>query len=249
MASNTETGHALNISNFKLIYDKCLGLGGTYNPSNPIISLPSLFAQWGAADGQQNNLNGALSNAKPLINARRLAFEPLDILITRTLNALKASNVDKEIIADAKGLADKIRGHKVEHPQPENPENPENPNPEWVSNSHLSFVQRVNNFRQYIDLLLATPNYIPNESDLMTSSLNTLYTTLKTMNDDFGTNVVVPVETVRNSRNHLLYDHETGVVDVSLKVKDYIKSIFGATANETHQFTSIKLTRIGKNNQ
>ncbi|MBL0309964.1 MAG: hypothetical protein IPP77_09880 [Bacteroidetes bacterium] len=246
MASNAETGHTLNIFNFKKLHDKCDSFGPTYQPGNPNITVANLFSLWSAADGQNNNMNGILANSKVPINQRVQAFEPLNKIVTNSFNYLKSASGDKELIKDCKGYADKIRGSRVKKPVvvllP--PDDPANPNPDWVSNSHLSYVQRITNFKIYIDLLATSPEYTPNEATITIANLNPLYDSLKAMNDNIEATVIAPLEAARNGRNHLLYDKDTGLIDISLKVKDYVKSLFGSSADETKQVVKMKLVRF-----
>ena len=48
--------------------------------------------------------------------------------------------------------------------------------------------------------------------------------------------------TLRISRNNLLYKENTGLYDVALDVKNYIKSVFGATSPQYKQVSKIKFT-------
>jgi hypothetical protein len=45
MASNTETGHNKNVTNFETLIIACTGFGAEYNPSNPNITIPVLTIQ------------------------------------------------------------------------------------------------------------------------------------------------------------------------------------------------------------
>ena len=45
MASNTETGHNKNVTNFETLIIACTGFGTPYNPSNPNITIPILTTQ------------------------------------------------------------------------------------------------------------------------------------------------------------------------------------------------------------
>jgi len=42
MASNSETGHAINVTNFKKLISEVEKLGGRYLPSDPSLEIPEL---------------------------------------------------------------------------------------------------------------------------------------------------------------------------------------------------------------
>ena len=69
MATTYETGHAVNISNFKLMIDKC-SVVPNYNPSNSDITIPNMTNRWTTADGAHQTLITAVQNSKNPINSR-----------------------------------------------------------------------------------------------------------------------------------------------------------------------------------
>ncbi|MCX6198590.1 MAG: hypothetical protein NTY88_05130 [Bacteroidetes bacterium] len=242
MASSTETGNAVNISNFKLLIDKCTGFGATYNPGNTDLTIANMTTKWTAAGAAQDTINTALQNSKQPINAREEMFKPLSKGATRVLNYLNSTSALKGVKKDAKGLADKIRGFGKKKAKPAEGGAPAE---EGVSTSHQSYVQRADSVKQLIELLKTVPQYTPNETDLKVTELEIYYGQIKAANDNIGT-IIAPVEDARIARDHVLYDEETGIVDLALACKKYVKSVYGATAPETKTVTGIKFTRPKK---
>jgi len=243
MASTSETGHAVNISNFKLLIDKCTAFGAPYNPSNPDLIIASMTTLWTTADGAHQTLTAAIQLAKNPINARQILFEPADKLVTRTLNYFESTKASDQIKKDAKGLADRFRGFGVGLPPPPPAALAVPPAPPAdVSTSHLSFVQRGDTFKQLVDLYGSEPLYAPNEVDLQVATLTTLSTAMKTSNDGIGT-ILSPVETARITRDDALYDKDTGMVDIAAKCKDYVQGLFGATSSEAQMVRGIAFRR------
>jgi hypothetical protein len=241
MTTIIETGHAVNISNFKLLIDGCTAFGATYNPSNADLSIASMTLQWHAAETAHTTLTTALQNAKNPINQREALFEPLSKLVTRTLNYYRSTKATKQAKQDAKGLADKIRGHGIAVKKLDDG----TPDPDDVSNSHMSYVQRTDNFRQLIDLYSSDPLYMPNEIDLQTDSLHALYVQMKSANDNIGT-ILAPVDAARIARDHALYDDDTGLLDLAAACKDYVQGLFGAISPEARTVTGIEFKRFKK---
>jgi hypothetical protein len=208
MASKSETGHAINISNFKRLIDICTGFGIMYNPSNLALTIASMTILWTTADTAEDTLTKAMGAATNPINMHEKLNASLDKLITRTINYYKSCKPSS--LADAKSLANTIRGFGVKVVRLPNGD----PDPAHISTSHLSYVQRATNFNQLIALYIADPNYAPNETDLTIVSLTALYTQLKAGNDNIGT-IIEPVDTARDTRDAALYTPETGILDTA----------------------------------
>ena len=238
MASNSETGHSVNISNFKLLIDKCTAFGVPYNPSRDDLLIANMTTLWTEGDTSHQTLTTAIQTAKNPINARQILFEPTEKLVTRTLNYFKSTAASDQIKADAKGLADRFRGYGVK--VDELPDG--TPDPADVITSHQGFVQKADTFKQLVDLYKSEPLYAPNETDLKIVALDALATAMKTANDNIGT-IITPVGTARVTRDKALYDKDPGMVDIAQACKNYVKGLYGATSAESKLATGIKFTR------
>ena len=238
MASISETGHSVNISNFKLLADKCGAMGADYNPSNADLTLIKLTALWTTANNAHATLTLGLQNSKNPINDRAQLFESLNKLITRTIGYLNSTKASQALKDDAKGLADRIRGFNVTLKKQADG----SPDPNSVSNSHQGFVQKQDGFKQLADLYANEAKYAPNEATLKVTALKALATTMKTANDNLGT-LLAPVEMARGLRDKTLYDTDTGMLDVAKACKQYIKGAFGTSSNEYMMVKGIKFTR------
>lgn len=241
MASNSETGHSVNISNFKLLIDKCAAFGLPYNPSNTDLTIVNLTALWTTGNAAHQTLTTAIQNSKNPINAREILFDPVDKLVTRSLNYFNSTKASAQIKKDAKGLADRYRGFGIDVAKlPDG-----TPDPNDVSTSHQGYVQKADTFKQLKDLYASEPLYAPNENDLKITALTTLATSMKTLNDSIGT-IIAPIGTAKITRDKALYEINTGMVDVALFVKAYVKGLYGARAAETKTVSGIKFTRPKK---
>ena len=238
MASTTETGNAVNISNFKLLIDTCTGFGAAYSPSNTSIKISDMGAKWVIANDAQTTIITALQESKEPINEREIAFEPLGKLVTRTISYLNSTTANAQVKKDAKGLADQIRGFNKVKPKAPGAV----PDVEAISTSHLSYVKRAENFLSLITLYGTITEYSPNETELKTAGLNTYYTDLKKLNDKIGT-ILSPVNMARIERDKQLYAEGTGIVYIAEACKQYVKSLYGATAPETKLVTKIKFRK------
>jgi hypothetical protein len=238
MASNSDTGHSVNISNFKLLIYKCTAFGAAYNPSRADLQIVNMITLWTTGDTAHQALTSAIQLAKGPINARQILFEPTEKLVTRTLNYFKSTAASHQIKADAKGLADRFRGYGVKVDKLADGTR----NPADVSTSHQGFVQRADTFKQLVDLYKSEPLYAPNEVDLKIVALEALATAMKTANNNIGT-IIAPLNTARITRDKALYEKDTGMVDIAQACKNYVKGLFGATSPESKTVTGIKFTR------
>ena len=239
MASNQETGHAVNNSNFKLMIDKCTSFGKAYNPSNADITILGMTTKWTDSDSISGDLSTAVMNSKNPINERELVFAPLSKTVTKTINYLKSTKASKLLKDDAKGLGDRMRGFGVKVAKlPDG-----TPDPKSVSTSHQGYVQRAETFKQLKDLYASDANYVPNEVELQVATLQNKYLQMKNLNDSIGT-IIGPVEKLRAERNTALYAPETGMVDIALACKAYVKGLFGAGSAESKMVSGIKFRRL-----
>ena len=221
-----------------MVIDGCTGFGADYAPSNTALTIANLTTQWGTGDTAQGTLTTALAKAAGLINARDIIFAPLNKLVTKVINNFNSTNASAQAKKDAKRLADKIRGFGVKVVRlPDG-----TPDPAHVSTSHQSFVNKADTFNEFVTFLSLDGNYAPNEVPIKVVTLQALYTSLKGQNDGIGA-VIAPVDGARVVRNKASYDAGTGMVDTALKVKNYVKGLYGATSAQARLITRIKFTR------
>ena len=110
-----------------------------------------------------------------------------------------------------------------------------------ISSSQLSFDSRIDNLDKLIKLLTSVTAYAPNEADLKVTALTTLLTDLKAKNTAVIT-AEAPLVNARIARNDVLYKAGTGLVDTSVDVKTYVKSVFGATSPQYKTISGLKFT-------
>ncbi|MFA9392944.1 MAG: hypothetical protein ACERKD_24265 [Prolixibacteraceae bacterium] len=232
MASTSETGHAKNVANFEKLLTNVTGFGTVYNPSKESIKIPALIALLETAKGAITNVNSAEPAYKNAVSARELAFKPFSKLITRVNNSLKASNSSSQVDDSAMTLIRKLQGRRSTPKMTEEEKQAaaaEGKEVNQSSSSQMSYDSRLDNFDKYIKLLASIPEYAPNETELTTESLTTVYNDLSAKNTAV-INATVPLNNARIARDQVLYTPLTGVVDISVDVKTYVKSIFGATS-------------------
>jgi hypothetical protein len=244
MASISETGHAKNVANYEKLIADITSLGAAYNPSKANLKLAALNIQLTTAKAAITAVNSAEPAYKNAVSARDVAFAPFSKLITRVNNALKASDTTVQVDDSAMTLVRKLQGRRATPKKTDEQKQAAVASGKEVveiSSSQMSFDSRLDNFDKLIKLLTSVTAYAPNEADLKVAALTTLYTDLKTKNTAVTT-AEKPLTNARIARNDVLYKANTGVVDITVDIKSYIKSIYGATSPQYKAISGLKFT-------
>ena len=244
MTTFSEKGHAKNVANLGTLISAASGFGTGYNPSKPSITLPALNSLREEAQKSLVTLNTSYNNWSVAVEAQQTRFNGLNVLLTRVLNSVEASEVSPAVLNGVKALNKKLQGIRnrkpATSPSPDAAESQEAKTP-TSSTSRLSTDSRMENFEKLTQLLAEQPGYHPNEPDLQLSSLQALLSDFKTNNEAVKTTQMV-LSNARISRNKLFYDRETGLVKVASDFKKYVKSVFGATSPEYKQVSDVEFT-------
>ena len=108
-----ETGHAKNVANFEKMVDFCVGYGTTYNPSKITIKVTALQTMLTNAKNAILAVNSNIPAYSNAVAARDLAFEPLSKLVTKIINAIKATDTSTQVVDNAKTLSRKLQGRRA----------------------------------------------------------------------------------------------------------------------------------------
>ena len=236
-----ETGHAKNVANFEDFISFVTAYGVTYNPTKVPIKLASLNTLFTTAKADILNVTTKTVAFNNATNARVLLFDPIRGLSTRLVNAFKTSDATAEMVKDAKSINRKLQGKRAKEIQAT--VDPNAPAPNTISASQQSYDQLIEHFTKLIELLKTTEaNYAPNEVDLKIVTITAQLAALKTANTNVS-NAYTTVSNARIARDKTLYKDKTGLYDITLAVKDYVKSLYGATAPEYKQISKIKFTK------
>ena len=242
MGITSESGHAKNVSNLDEIISACTSYGATYNPSKATIKLAGLQASATSAKAAMAAVNTSLATLSNATAARQVAFEPLNKLITRVINALKATDSSDQIDDSAKSIARKIQGARASVKLTDEEKKTltaEGKEAKQISSSQMSFDMRLDNLDKLIKLLASIPAYAPNEVDLKVATLTALYADLKAKNQACVT-AHTQLSSARIVRNDVLYKANTGVVDSALDVKTYVGSVYGTSAPQYKQISKLE---------
>ncbi|MBN1597880.1 MAG: hypothetical protein JW894_06260 [Bacteroidales bacterium] len=193
----------------------------------------------------QNDLNTVSACVPAYVNAiaeREIAFEPLGKLITRVMNALRASGTNPAIKAKAAALVRKLQGYRLSSRSSKENNGMNSKEVNKISSSQLGFNNRVSNLDKLINLLRTIPEYNPNEPELKVDSLAALMEDLRAKNNAV-IEATTPLSNARIARNNILYNNGSGLVERAFNVKAYVKSIYGATSPQYHQVSGLEFRR------
>ena len=241
MATNSDASLAKNVTNFETLISVVTSLGATYNPSKDSLKLPALQTLHSAATDSMTALKNAESATATAVDTRELAFKSIGSLFTRINNALKASNSTVQADETAKTIFRKLQGKRASAKLTDDEKTAlkaEGKEVNQISAAQLSYNSKLENFDRLIMLLSSIPLYNPNEAELKVETLKALHNQLKEKNSE----VILPIVQLSNSRiarNKILYKENTGIVDIAVDSKTYIKSVFGATSPQYKQVSRL----------
>lgn len=241
MKSISETGHAKNIANFEDLISFCEGYGAIYNPTKESLKIPQLKALYQIAQDKLTASKAQKTNFNNATNERRNAFKDLKPLSTKIVNAFAVSGADALAQNNLKSVNKKLQGStssaKKDEPSVNTATTPETA--KTISTSQQSYDRLIDHFANVIQVLEQNPVYAPNENNLQVDSLKDKLLVLQAKN----TNLINAYTSYSNAmidRNQTLYNPLSGIIQTAKEVKQYVKSIFGATSPQYKQVSGLE---------
>jgi len=241
MTRQGETGHAKNMANFETLITTVTGYGITYNPSKSALKLLALQTLETNAKTTFDAVKIAFALYHASVAARESAFSPVSKLMTRVLGAVKALDTIQQIDDNVKALVHKIQGTSTKRGSTvatKQTTTTEVSTTKQNSTIQMSFDTRLENLDKLIKLLNGIPLYVPNEEDIKIETLTALYNDLKAKNTAVITSSVA-LSNARIARDKVFYKDDTGLFDIAVSVKNYVKSVFGASTPQYKQVSRL----------
>ena len=246
--TSVPTGHQKNVANFEDLIASCIGVGAAFNPSNTSLKIAQLQTLQTTGKNVLQTVKTTKTAYDNACNAREIAIAPLKKLCTRVVNALEATTATKQTVNDAKTINRKIQGKTLNNQKPVATVNPAgdvplpDPQVKSISTTQQSFDSMIDNFQMLLVAISSEPVYAPNENELKLTALNALLNNIKTLNTA-AINAGIQYRNAMAARDAGLYQPTTGLVDVALEVKKYVKSAFGAGSPQCKQISGLTFTR------
>ena len=243
MSSSNESGLMKNVANFRQLISFCTAYGVKYTPVKDNLVLINLNTKHNEAESVIESAKRAKVALDDATNERQILFEPLKKLTTRVISALKVSGASEEKIEDAMAMSRKIHGRRAtalktsENATPE----AEAVEPKNISVSQQGYEMLIAHFQHLIQILETEVNYNPIENDLKIASLSQYRSDLQQV----CARVVSAYTANMNARVHrdeILFDKTTGLHQVAMGVKQYVRSAFGSRSPQYRQVGSLRFS-------
>ena len=240
--SVSETGHAKNVANFQSLISFCSGFGAVYNPSKESLKIPQLQSLLQSAQDKMNSTITQKTSFDNATNSRRNAFADLKPLSTKITNAFAVSGVEQLGIDNIKSMNKKLQGTTSRKASATAEDSQPNTG-KTISISQQSYDKMVEHFSSIIEILIQNPAYNPNENDLKVTSLQDKLSDMQTKNSEL-IDAYTQYSNAMLDRNQTLYNPLSGLVQTSKEIKQYVKSIFGASSPQFKQINGIEFKVI-----
>ena len=234
-----------NVDNLELFTEKVITFQPVYDPSESRLSILNQKKIKTSGNEVLLGVTAAETVCDNATSARTTAFDPLDQLVTRVINALRISDVPEQTILQGESIVRELRNKRASETAPpvQMAETSEGGNqPKTNKMRSGSFETRIENFTKLIVLLSTIPAYKPKESELTIESLKAKLEALKLVNSAAKT-ADSKAEAARLQRDIVLYADKTGLVDVAMDSKIYVKSAYGATSAQYKSISGILFTK------
>jgi len=234
-----------NVDNLEFLNDKVSTFQPAYDPSETRLSIQNQKEV--AAKGKQalSGVEDAERICNDLISKRALAFELLNPLVTRVINGLRIVDILDHTLAEGESLVRELRNQRASEIEPpsENADGTENEKlPRTNKKRSGSFETKIENFGKLIKLLGSVVTYKPNETDLTVESLKTRLETLIQVNSAAKA-ATANAEAARGLRDIVLFADKTGLYDIAMDSKLYVKSAYGATSTQYKLISGISFSK------
>lgn len=244
--ANSEGSYTKNAANFETLISIIITLGSTYNPAKNSIRLDALQSMLSMLNQWMDAVDSELSIHSLSVNARREAFIAFKPFITRVYNSLLASTSSTLVDESVQSIMRKLRGKRVS-PKLTKEEikalKAEGKEVNQISTSQMDYASQVSNFEKLVNLLEHIQDYQPNEEDLKIHSLRNVLNDLKTKNSEV-INTTIQLNKNRTQLKQLTNKPLIGLVDCTVDVKSYIKSVYGTKSAEYKSVSKLRFAKI-----
>jgi hypothetical protein len=226
MNITSESGVNTSLNNFSKLIDICESMGASYNPVPQNLQIAILKEHAVNVKGAITHVDKTQAISITAEDARQKTFSTLLPLVTRVQAIAIVLGLPDAIIVHVKEIVRKIRGQRARKIKSDQTEEETK---KHISVSQLSFGEQIEHLNQLIALLKSQPAYTPAETDLTVTALDQLLLAMQTTNAE-AMETEVALANARQERNQLLYAPKTGMIDIALAVKEYVKAVFGASS-------------------
>lgn len=210
-----------------------------YQPSNLLLTVAALEAQYAAGLAAVNQIPTFLHPHKIHINSRQEIFADAIERTRRSRSLLKSSGATAKEVEDGMTLIRKVLGQRAAPAIEDNPDTPENEALQSHSAAQLSFDSQTGNVRSLGEYLGNVNAYNPNENPFKPSAFIDLADQMQAASDAVSTSLV-PLSNARRLRDELLYTNENSIYVTARAAKEYYKGLYGANSPQFKQISGLE---------
>ncbi len=240
-----QSGIGSNVVNFGILIDRISTYGEKYNPVRNEFMIQYLKDLKTTAGTVLVNANNSENLEKKATALRVVAFEPINRLVTRAMNAFRISGASEPTVQQAETLVREFRGIRAsKKPTLELIAAAKEEGKELrINRQHnTTFEKKIENFEKVVNFLTIQSEYGPNETDITIDALNAKLTELKTTNSEC-IKTSADYNAIRIERDTVLFADHTGLVDVAKGVKLYVKSAFGTSSPQYKSISDLRFIK------
>lgn len=239
-----ENSHTRNVAALRQARNVNLALGNRYKPVSELLANDALDTFCNDCATVLSTVHHGELDFENASDARQSAYEGLEPYGTRVINTLIACEAPGAVVDTARGYLARLRGERIEKPEPAASDAPAEDIKKQISVSQRSYESREGHFRKLVELCQHHgPLYRTNEDDMSLPALESRLALLHSSNAHVGeTSARYTAALV--ARDRLLYDDKTGIVARMQKLRSYYASAFGAGSTERKQLEGLHVRTL-----
>ncbi len=243
--NSSKRSNQQNVDNMEVFTEKVITFDPAFNPSDTRLSIQNQKEIKVSGDKVLLGVALAERTNDDFATTRNIAFDALDPFVTRLINAVRISDAPAQTIEHADSIVREYRNQRATEIEPpakteEGTEEEESARTNKMRNG--SFNTKIENYRNLVLLVNAIVGYKTNEAELTLEAISGRLDNLKRVNSACVT-AEAELEAARQLRDIVLYADKTGLVDVAMDSKLYVKSAYGATSKQYRLISGITFTK------
>lgn len=243
MMSITETKHANNIS----VFNELIGLVKKFKVANEQINVDGLKDVLKINKEAAVDLRLAVVDYAQAVKMQHEAYENLKLVACGIRKQLSTYKETSPEMVDAKSLVRKIcmanNAYSISMEEAGLKIIETSKSVKEISNAQLNLDRRLGIFKSLIKALNSIKGYPSQKYELSIAELQSIHRSIERTNLRVS-QCAQAITKARLSRYDLLYKFDSGLLDIALETKAYIKEIFGAESKEWRQAQVLEFSRI-----
>lgn len=248
MASKSETGFAVFMTNLEKLWQSTVGFGTSYAPGNADLLPAAIKIELDAERALLKTVNVKAAPWIKAVDERENEIEVLSTLSRRVWESTVASKAASNFADDVHSLVKKITGTRATPKivmTETDPPVPTDESVKQISASQMGIDNRLNHFDALIQLLKTEPAYNPTEADLKITALEAKHTAISGKNS--AVIAAFPaLDTARHNLKDKMYFAAGNGAELSGKVKQYVRSAYGPSSWQYKQISGLKFPKPSK---